>query len=328
MKMLTERSEMSVSVIMALYNPDPAFLQQAVASVLHQTHAIKELILVNDGGSEDFRDILPEDSRIKIFTKTNEGVAATRNFAITQCASDYIAFLDQDDYWFPNKLQEQLSLILNETRSCIIVSPIQIVDLNDCIVAKKNIKANNLYQDNLKITNSFLGLCYGNYIYSSTPLIHCEIFNKVGYFDITTQPHDDWDMYLRILYADFPIYMYKVAPLSVWRIHQSNESHKIHLMLLSKCRVEEKLLSLNLSQSARSVVYTNLLYDNLEMAHLQFKQGNMAEFRAGILHYLPLLIKNSFTQFNNQSKLNQQLKNRLSKIIYKSIRRYMFSYIK
>ena len=98
-------NDMSVSAIIALYNPDLSLFEKALLSVLNQTYPVKEIVLVNDGGEDNFKAQLPDDLRIKVFSKSNEGVAAARNFAIAQCTSEYIAFLDQDDFWYPDKIQ-------------------------------------------------------------------------------------------------------------------------------------------------------------------------------------------------------------------------------
>ena len=66
----------TVSAVIAVYNPDLCFFEKAVASVLSQTSPVFELVLVNDGGSETFRSVLPDDGRIRLFSKQNGGVAA------------------------------------------------------------------------------------------------------------------------------------------------------------------------------------------------------------------------------------------------------------
>uniref|UniRef100_Q3AQJ1 Glycosyl transferase n=1 Tax=Chlorobium chlorochromatii (strain CaD3) TaxID=340177 RepID=Q3AQJ1_CHLCH len=320
--------EYLISVIIAVYNPNAIFLQKAIQSVLNQSFPVLELILVNDGGNEEFRNLLPTDSRIKVFRKVNEGVALARNYAIQQSQGEYIAFLDQDDYWFPHKLEKQISMIPSDQPQCFVVSPIQIIDSVGSVVDKNNLAATSLYKNNLSLVNPFLGLCYGNYIYSSTPLIHKKVFEIVGLFDVAAQPHDDWDMYLRILYAGVPFFRYTDSALSVWRIHDSNESHKIKAMLLSKCYVEKKLLELNLVAPVREVVTINLLFDNVELAHLFYKENNTPEFRFLMKRYLPSLIRVFFVRFNKTFELDKILFRRIRKIILKSFRRYIVSFLR
>lgn len=104
-----------VSVVMPVYNAE-ATLQRSLRSVLEQTHADIELLLVDDGSTDASRGIIAaaaaSDRRVvPILQPRNEGVAAARNAGIEAASGDYIAFLDSDDWWSPGKLQLQLRLM-------------------------------------------------------------------------------------------------------------------------------------------------------------------------------------------------------------------------
>lgn len=326
MNIQVNSSGISVSAIIAVYNPDPFFFAKAVSSVLDQTYAVCELVLVNDGGSEHFRNLLPDDSRIKVFSKQNEGVAATRNFAIAQCIGDYIAFLDQDDYWFPDKLQEQFSLISDARVECMVTSPVVIVDSNGEEVKRVSTLAQNIYVQKVSMAKELLTLVYGNFIYSSTPLIHRHVFDKAGLFDPHTQPHDDWDMYLRIVHAGFPVYFYREKSLSVWRMHDSNESHKVNAMLRSKCLVEKKMLSVAADPDVRKVLKINLQLDYVELDNILYKERDYIQFRSLILKHLRSLLQEYAGNRGAEKELDNILMARIQKIVLKSIRRYLFSF--
>lgn len=238
----TESGAFLVSAIIAVYNPKLELFRQAVDSVLSQTSPVLELVLVNDGGSEEFRTVLPDDERIRVFTKPNEGVAAARNFAIEQCRGEYIALLDQDDYWYSDKLAEQMAMISVKGEACMVISPVEVVDAKGNLREKKTSKVLESYRSRIAGSSIVHGLADENFIHSSSPLVHREVFRIVGGFDGRTKPHDDWDMYLRIALAGIPVYCYTKKPLSVWRVHESNESQKRMAMMLSKCEVEQKVL--------------------------------------------------------------------------------------
>ena len=102
-----------VSVVLPLYNGKD-FITSSIASVLSQSYGPLELLVVNDGSSDNSADLVPTDPRIRLFHRQNSGVAASRNFGIGQAKGSYIAFIDQDDYWYPDKLELQMQVLLND----------------------------------------------------------------------------------------------------------------------------------------------------------------------------------------------------------------------
>ena len=320
------KSSVSVSAIIAVYNPDLCFFEKAVASVLSQTFPVLELVLVNDGGSETFRSILPDDHRIKVFSKKNEGVAATRNFALQQCTGEYIAFLDQDDYWYPDKLHEQMAMIPVPGEPCMVTSPVDIVVSDGSMLDKLSRRESEDYRWKTGQATAVLNLFEGNFIYSSTPLIHRAVFDKAGWFDPGTQPHDDWDIYLRIVLAGFSLYCYRERPLSVWRSHESNESNKLNAMMCSKCRVERKLLETVTDEMIRKILATNLLIDFVERDNLLFKQGEYRRFRRLVKIHLFRLLRHQYNFRSIAIELHRAFSNRVRRIVLKSARRYLVSY--
>jgi len=316
----------TVSAIIAVYNPNFCFFEKAVASVLSQTSAVLELVLVNDGGSETFRSVLPDDHRIRVFSKQNEGVAATRNFALKQCRGDYIAFLDQDDFWYPDKLQEQMAMIPVPGEPCMVTSPVDIIDHRGVFIQKKIKRIQKVYFLKAYKEKVLLHLAEENFIYSSTPLIHKAVFQKAGGFDSSVQPHDDWDMYLRVALAGFPIYCYRQRTLSVWRSHGANESHDFHGMLHSKCRVEKKLLRTVMEPSVRKLLEINLHLDYVERDHLLYKEFHYFCFRKLIFVHLWVLVKEYAVNRQLCKELDNILKRRIRILAYKSVRRYLLSF--
>ena len=100
------------SIIIPLYNKS-AYIEKAVKSVLAQTFAHFELIIVNDGSTDESVNIVQQftDLRIRIINQPNSGVSSARNKGINKASYDYIAFLDADDWWDKNFLEEMNNLI-------------------------------------------------------------------------------------------------------------------------------------------------------------------------------------------------------------------------
>ena len=106
-----------ISVVIPFYNRI-SLLKEAIGSVLSQTHSNIELILVDDGSTEnidEIKKIIATDKRIRYIYQENKGVSEARNLGVRTSEGDYIAFLDSDDLFLPNKLSEQLKfMIYNE----------------------------------------------------------------------------------------------------------------------------------------------------------------------------------------------------------------------
>lgn len=100
------------SVIIPLYNKEKDILK-TLRSLREQTFSDFEAIVVNDGSTDDGAKLVEDfrDPRIKLFSKRNEGVALTRNFGAEKATSRHLAFLDADDYWYPNHLQNLHTMI-------------------------------------------------------------------------------------------------------------------------------------------------------------------------------------------------------------------------
>jgi len=102
------------SVIIPLYNKEKD-IKKTLSSVLAQSFKDFEIIIIDDGSTDNSTKIVNEfnDKRITLFSKKNEGVSIARNFGVAKASSEFVAFLDADDYWYPNHL-ENLALLINK----------------------------------------------------------------------------------------------------------------------------------------------------------------------------------------------------------------------
>jgi len=103
-----------ISVLIPLYNKEN-FIKQTLESVLNQTFTDFEVIIINDGSTDKSGEIVSQftDERIKFFEQENLGVSKTRNTGIANASGELIVFLDADDYWYPNHLEEIYQLYLD-----------------------------------------------------------------------------------------------------------------------------------------------------------------------------------------------------------------------
>lgn len=99
-----------VSIIMAAFNAEP-YIKGAIESVLTQNHQNWELLIINDGSTDETSEVVSSfsDKRIKFFSQLNKGVSAARNFGLKKMEGDYFCFLDADDLLPPNSLSSRIS---------------------------------------------------------------------------------------------------------------------------------------------------------------------------------------------------------------------------
>ena len=104
-----------VSVVIPSYNRKD-IIGRAIDSVLAQTYKDIEIIVVDDGSTDGTAEYIQKTfPNIKIFIQENNGAASARNLGISKADGEYIAFLDTDDYWLPEKIAKQVSSITNDS---------------------------------------------------------------------------------------------------------------------------------------------------------------------------------------------------------------------
>lgn len=129
----TDATSVAVSVIMPAYNAG-RYIETAIRSVMAQTFSDWELIVIDDGSKditvEVAEQLAREDSRITLLrNETNMGVAKTRNRGLALAKGEYVALLDSDDVWYPQKLEKQV-ILARETRADVVYCSYAIVDEN------------------------------------------------------------------------------------------------------------------------------------------------------------------------------------------------------
>lgn len=180
-----------VSVITPTYNR-AKYVGNAVSSVLAQTSTDLELIVVDDGSTDNTRlalEPLLTDERVHYFYQENQGQAHARNFALGQARGDYIAFLDSDDLWEPNKLEKQLAAFDAHPEADIVHGDESIIDEQGSVASLRNMKR---YSGD--ITRYLLA---DNSVSITTALVKRRCFDEMGGFDTSIGVADDYELWLR-----------------------------------------------------------------------------------------------------------------------------------
>ena len=181
-----------VSVIIPTHNR-ASFVQKAVQSVFDQSFKNWELIIVDDGSTDNTQDLLKfhaNHPKVRLLKTLNRGVSAARNLGVRQALGTWIAFLDSDDQWLPEKLEKQM----DESRRNPKIS---IIHGNE-IWVRRGIRVNPMKKHQKRGGDLFsqaLKLCC---ISPSTVLIKKSLFDKVGGFREDFPVCEDYDLWLRI----------------------------------------------------------------------------------------------------------------------------------
>ena len=187
-----------VSVIIPTYNRG-WIVKEAIDTVLEQDFTDFELIVVDDGSTDNTPEILREfGSDIQVIMQSNRGVSAARNRGIQASAGRWIAFLDSDDLWLPQKLSRQVDFFRSQPDALICQTEEQWVRNG----VRVNPKTRHRKGSGMIFERS-LELCL---VSPSAVMIRKRLFNDVGLFDESLPACEDYDLWLRIS-CRFPVYL-------------------------------------------------------------------------------------------------------------------------
>ncbi len=209
-----------VSVIIPTYNR-AHFIAEAIQSVLDQTFTDFEIIVVDDGSTDNTKNVVDgfKDPRIKYIYQENRGVANARNTSIKASSGEHIAFLDSDDMWLPENLELKVKLLDACPDAALVSSDYYIFD-SDTGATLRRFWDNRPYRYLLELAEGTRQpVAFATLLTPTVALVRRHVFDEVGYFDESLQGSDDWDMWLRIL-PHFPIKMINL-PLARYRQHNA-----------------------------------------------------------------------------------------------------------
>jgi len=274
--------EPAISIIIPTWNR-AQFIAPTIDSVLKQTYKNHEIIVVDDGSTDNTREVLEAyRDKITCIVKRNGGVSSARNTGIQASQGQYIAFVDDDDLWLPEKLSLQMQLMENNpAMGLVYCGAIKIKKDGERIGETRPEKRGAIFNE-LVCSNYIVGS-------ASAAMVRREVFPRAGYFDENLSPCADWDCWIRI--AQFYDIDYVEAPLVKLTIHDSMQKN-ISAMEKDTFYILDKYWP-ELGNEQQTIERKNYIYSNhsSNFAWKYYSAGDGQSFKRLIhkaLEYYPL----------------------------------------
>jgi glycosyltransferase involved in cell wall biosynthesis len=251
-----------VSVIIPAYNA-AGFINRSIQSAINQTYQHLEIIVVDDGSTDQTREILSAfEARIRWFTQPNQGPSAARNAGFKASTGDLIAFLDADDFWFPEKIEKQVEVFRKQ----------QSVGLVFCDALYKDERGNRIARAFELIEPKegwiFPELFTENFIPTLTVMIRRSCLQEIGLFDETLLVAQDYDLWLRA--SRITAFAFVREPLAEYLIHPNQVSSKEEEMIQNLLQIKECLINHIPEVHSLSMNVMDKGYFNLYLRYAKF----------------------------------------------------------
>lgn len=180
--------QMTVTAVIPTYNC-AHLLGRAIDSVLGQTRPVDELIVIDDGSSDETLDVIARyDNQVRYIFQENRGVSAARNRGIAEAQSAWIAFLDSDDEWLPNKIKLQCGTLWVHPDAVLCYAPYWWVEIGGTAKLRPCVPVDSLWPA-IRLRNPFP---------PSVVMVQKSALQQVGGFNERLGGGEDWDLFIRM----------------------------------------------------------------------------------------------------------------------------------
>lgn len=221
-----------VSAIIPVYNTDHR-LADAIESVLSQTYRVHEVLVVDDGSTnpETIRILESYKDQITLVQQPNSGASAARNKAAQLASGNWLAFLDSDDLWLPDKLEKQVAEIRRNPEAALCYGSMIWCDLDGNRHVRRVKEPHDLWP----------AIRLGNQFPPTVTMIRKDVFLSAGGFRLGLKTScEDWELFIRIAYS------HKVCcvlnPVAVYNVSWSSVSMRPEIMLPTTLSIIDSLL--------------------------------------------------------------------------------------
>ena len=220
--------DQSVAVIIPFYN-GAQWVERAIQSVLGQTIKPAEFIIVNDGSSINEKDAiesLKSKYDFQLLHKANGGQGSARNYGAANTNSNYLCFLDQDDFYLPTHIEDLLKRVpSNDPMFGFVYADLYVADVDGNIIFSDCVRERGPHPK-----RSVVDLIQRDmFVLPSASIISRAAFVNVGGFDPQFMGYEDDDLFLRIYRSGYSNYFLDKA-VTVWCIHSESTSYSIKMI--------------------------------------------------------------------------------------------------
>jgi len=296
------RSKPAIAVIIPLYN-GARFIEEALDSVFKQSLRATEIIVVDDGSTDDGAGVaiverLAKTHRLTLLHKPNGGQSSARNLGVQHAHSPLVAFLDQDDVWYPNHLQE-------------LAKPFQTASGRPPGWVYSNL--DEISEDGALVCRNFLNtlpavhpqssvqdcIRQDMFVLPSAALISRAAFEAVGGFDEELCGYEDDDLFLKMFRAGYDN-IYLDIPLSKWRIHTNSTSYTAR-MRRSRAIYARRLIHLFPDEPKRGRFFVR------DLIVPRFVEHAVHEYKEAVTLADPAAIEEAWTELQFLATYDQAL---------------------
>lgn len=273
-----------VSVVMPAFNC-ALYVGRAVDSVLSQTYRDYELIVVDDGSTDNTADIVGRyEGKITYFYQNNSGVSAARNRALKDSGGEFIAYLDADDLWYPQKLERQIEFLDGHEECGLLHSEVSVIDEQDEIVhARFNSETGRAVPQGY-CKDDLLRRCH---IQTPTVVERRKCIEKIGGFDERLPVTQDYMRWIMIAldgwafgYIDEPLAKYR------WRAGSLMSSKRRvledHARMFGRL-LPDQYLGHGCSPAVKSMIHDRFVCAERELAYMDRVEGHHDSARRRLL---------------------------------------------
>jgi glycosyltransferase involved in cell wall biosynthesis len=264
-----------VSAVIPVYNGE-AFVAECLESVFRQTYRPIEVICVDDGSTDRSVDIVRGfGTGVTLLQQANRDVSAARNAGTRNASGEFVAFLDHDDWWEPDKTAKQVRVFLDHPDTDLVFT-----DLVKWYAAGRIRRPRDRHRAAASLTagNLFAKLLRKNVLMPSAVMVRRESFLRSGGFDESFKTCGDYELWLRMAAAGMR-FRYLPEPLLRYRHHASNTARNTELMHADRIRAVELVFAdPRLPKALQRFRNRGMAAALLEGAHAFYGAGNRPAF--------------------------------------------------
>lgn len=286
-----------ISVIIPLYNAEKT-IEDTLQSVFDQTITDLEIIVVNDGSTDTSLEKLKQipDPRVQVYSFENAGAAVSRNRGFAKSSGEFIAFLDADDQWTPDKLEDQMAALDAHPEAAVAYSWTEFIDESDRLIVKGRAVTVKSREE------AYRRLLVGNFLDNgSNPLVRREAIAFINGFDESLEACQDNDFYLRLAqhygFVTVPKYQikYRLSSTSMTANTAKWEKNSLRFLELAFASAPASLQHLKPKRLAD--FYRHLMLRSLEGRPSPSKSWMACMYMVKTLRYQPMLVKQQTSFF-------------------------------